>query len=267
MAAVRVVLPAAEASQSNRRSMALVTPFDRVDVPYAPRETTHGGFARQTEVIPRPMLRDLVRLGGPGLQTLSFTLIVAHLDPYRSIEDTLAGLKRIAEGGDPVSVRYGPLERSHLWRLTEMSINGVLRRPDRPARPDINLPGTFGRRRGSRRPVLDLGDPQDITRATVSMTFTQVSDALLRITPITKAAPKGKPAPKPAPKPSTAPSAPKPPAPPVTTTYTVRRGDTLSGIAARLLGNSDRYREIATLNGIRNPNRIFAGQRLRLPKR
>lgn len=264
MTAVRVVLPAAERERANTNAMALVTPFDRVDVPYAPLATTHGGFARTTEIVPRPMLRDLVRVGAPGLETLSFSIIVGYPDPYRSIERILAQLKAIARSGDPVSVRYGPLERANVWRLTDMTINGAMRRPDMPEPPVLPGPWRRGRDRTVEARQETLGSPQDITRASVALQFTQVSDALLRITPVAKAA-----VPKPAgiaPKPSTAPSK-APPPPPTTTTYTVRRGDTLSGIAARLLGNSDRYREIATLNKIANPNRIYAGQVLRIPKR
>lgn len=43
--------------------------------------------------------------------------------------------------------------------------------------------------------------------------------------------------------------------------YVVRPGDTLSGIASRF-GTS--YQRLAQLNGIRNPNRIYAGQRVRV---
>lgn len=45
----------------------------------------------------------------------------------------------------------------------------------------------------------------------------------------------------------------------------VQRGDTLSGIARRFLGDASRANEIAVLNGITNPNLIFPGQVLRLP--
>ncbi|GAA4936607.1 LysM peptidoglycan-binding domain-containing protein [Actinoplanes utahensis] len=50
-------------------------------------------------------------------------------------------------------------------------------------------------------------------------------------------------------------------------TYTVQRGDTLSGIAGARLGNQARWPEIFVLNRatIPNPNRIFPGQVLLLP--
>jgi len=49
------------------------------------------------------------------------------------------------------------------------------------------------------------------------------------------------------------------------TTYTVVAGDVLSLIAQRLLGNAGRFREIASLNGLTNPNAIFPGQVLKIP--
>ncbi len=48
-------------------------------------------------------------------------------------------------------------------------------------------------------------------------------------------------------------------------TYTVQYGDTLSGIAKALLGDASRYKEIAALNGIDNPNVIKVGQVLQIP--
>ncbi len=45
------------------------------------------------------------------------------------------------------------------------------------------------------------------------------------------------------------------------TYYVVRRGDTLSGIAYRF---GTTYQRLMQLNGIRNPNLIYAGQRLRI---
>lgn len=71
---------------------------------------------------------------------------------------------------------------------------------------------------------------------------------------------------KPTPAATVAAKPPAPGAPPkAARTYTVKRGDTLGSIAARLLGKSSRYKEIAALNGIRDPNRISVGQVLKLP--
>lgn len=74
--------------------------------------------------------------------------------------------------------------------------------------------------------------------------------------PPTARAPSAAPAAAPAARPGTrAPDAELP------ATYTVRRGDTLAGIA---LEHGLDYRELAAWNGIENPNRILVGQVLRL---
>jgi len=49
------------------------------------------------------------------------------------------------------------------------------------------------------------------------------------------------------------------------TEYTVVSGDSLWKIAKRELNDGSRYKEIAQLNGIQDPNRINVGQVLRLP--
>ena len=51
--------------------------------------------------------------------------------------------------------------------------------------------------------------------------------------------------------------------------YTVKSGDTLSGIAKSLFGDPMRYREIFDLNKdvLKNPDLIKVGQKLKLPNR
>ena len=64
---------------------------------------------------------------------------------------------------------------------------------------------------------------------------------------------------------STAPTAPaEPPAP---ATYTVAKGDSLSKIAKKVLGNANRWREIfdANRDQLDNPDLIQPGQVLKLP--
>lgn len=50
--------------------------------------------------------------------------------------------------------------------------------------------------------------------------------------------------------------------------YIIQQGDTLSKIAQRYYGNAARYGEIFEANRevIRNPNQIFPGQKIRIPK-
>ncbi|BBK09227.1 conserved uncharacterised protein [Klebsiella phage 05F01] len=47
--------------------------------------------------------------------------------------------------------------------------------------------------------------------------------------------------------------------------YIVKPGDTLSGIAKELYGDSSTYLDIAEVNKIENTNLIFPGQVLKLP--
>lgn len=49
-------------------------------------------------------------------------------------------------------------------------------------------------------------------------------------------------------------------------TYTVKRGDTLWGIAKKELGSGARYTEIVHLNGLKT-NVIYSGQKLKLPEK
>jgi len=51
------------------------------------------------------------------------------------------------------------------------------------------------------------------------------------------------------------------------TTYTVKAGDTLYAICKRELGDGNKYKEIAELNNIKNPNLIQVGQVIRLVKK
>lgn len=50
------------------------------------------------------------------------------------------------------------------------------------------------------------------------------------------------------------------------TAYTIKKDDTLWGIATRILGNGSRYKEIKTLNGLTSDT-IYAGQILRIPSK
>lgn len=48
-------------------------------------------------------------------------------------------------------------------------------------------------------------------------------------------------------------------------TYTVKKGDTLSSIAAAQLGGAEKWHRIQAMNDLKNPNLIHPGQVLKLP--
>ena len=64
-----------------------------------------------------------------------------------------------------------------------------------------------------------------------------------------------------------APPAPQPAAAPANETYTVQSGDTLSGIAKKVLGNANAYMEIFNANKdqLSDPDKIKPGQVLKIP--
>lgn len=49
------------------------------------------------------------------------------------------------------------------------------------------------------------------------------------------------------------------------TSYIVKKGDYLSKIAKEKLGTGSKWTEIAKLNNLKNPNRLSAGQELKIP--
>lgn len=68
-----------------------------------------------------------------------------------------------------------------------------------------------------------------------------------------------------APAPAPVEEAPAAPAAPAVQTYTVEGGDSLWAIAERFYGDGNRYGDIASANGISNPDLIHPGQVLTIP--
>ena len=47
--------------------------------------------------------------------------------------------------------------------------------------------------------------------------------------------------------------------------YTIKPGDNLSAVAKRFYGQASKYNDVAKANGISDPNKIQAGQQIKLP--
>lgn len=199
-------------------------------VPYAPRQMEIAGQGATYETVPRPGRTPLIVWSGLEAEERAFDLfLVDRRNPGRSIQELIAGLRRLSRSRERLIVKYGG--STALWRMRQMTMR-VEERTD----------------------LADL-----ISRATASVTLVRSSDWVLNVGPVTGGA---KPPAAPAAPPPGAPAPARPAAP---RTHVVSRGETLSGIALRFYRDASQWRRIADTNKIRNPNLIRVGQRLVIP--
>ena len=188
------------------------------EFPYAPRGTSLGGLAAPVTVQARPGRKPLSLLDGGNLASLDLVFQLAHFDHQLPVEAMVNELRRIGESGQRVTVLgMSPQERGP-WRIDDLSIGGELRQQ-----------GT-----------------NELTRAVVSLSLVEASDANPKVGPVSGGhGGKGGKRPK---------------------FYKVRKGDTLRKIANRFYGDPGVWRQIAKANGIKNPDKLKVGRKLKLPK-
>jgi hypothetical protein len=117
-------------------------------LPYAPNEVDYDGLALDWETVDRPGRKPLVTYTADGLRSLSFTVILSHLDHQDDIEGMLSKLRRLAKSHTRLTVGLDTLSRG-AWRLTACPVHSQLRQH-----------GT-----------------NNITRATVDLTFLEATDS------------------------------------------------------------------------------------------
>lgn len=195
-------------------------------LPYAPTEVTHDGFSSVYNTDDRPGLPPLVTESGKGSRTMSFTMTLGYVDFQKSVEDTITALQALVGSDQRLIVNYGPLEAG-LWYLTGFSVDSTQR----------NLSNA-------------------ISRATCDLEFTMATGVAAFTGPVTGGV-------QPPHVVSTSTSS----APKVSsgTFYTVKKGDTLWGIATNFYKNGAQWTKIADANGIRNPKALQIGTKLRIP--
>lgn len=199
-------------------------------MPISPRTWEYKDLQRW-ETIDRQGHKAMSRPVGGGLRSLSFSVLVAALDTHTHVEDQLVHLTNMAARGEVVRIKGG----SHYyqgpcwWYLSDLALNATRLTP-------------WGR----------------VSQATVTFSFVEYVNTSVSVM---KPPPPPRPKPKPKPKPT-------PPKAPVYRYHTVVRGDWLSKLAIRYLGNVNRWREIYNLNRAvvgPNPNLIRPGQKLKIP--
>lgn len=188
-------------------------------LPFAPNEVDHDGIADEFATLARPGRKPLVVKGADGLRTMSFEVLLARSDHQAPVEAELAVLRRIAEDGDRVTVSLSALEAGRAWRLTGLSLH------------------TTGRQHGTNA----------VTRATGSLTFTEVIDPVVNVGPLTGGKTGGKKKVR------------------KTRHYIVKKGDRIARIALRFYGDPNGWHRIAKASKLKHPHKLKPGRRLTIP--
>lgn len=237
MAAIVVSIPipavaaaAAKATKGKHPKLIVrgVTTKEYVTVPYAPSTGgSRSGAAPTYARQQRPGRPDLVIRQFEPTDVLALDLYFAHPDYFEDVEKDIAFLETLADHDEAVILQGCSPTWAGPWYITELTYEYS------EFQPYTNR----------------------VTRSTAHVQFTAATDVHLPTGPVNGGVKKKKATHKATHKKAKA----KP------KFYVVKRGDTLSGIAAKVLHHANLWGRIASLNHIRNPNSIYPGQKLRLP--
>lgn len=188
------------------------------------------------EVVDRPKRRGVPEWAGVAPYQLVLPLLADGMDIRPGVDVSVEPtLRQLEEMGSPIGVDRDP---------PVLRLSGP-----------VSLPQSLG---GLRWVLTDIAwgaevrdDDTRRIQAQVTVTLLQFVAATAVLSPAAAARAKQ--------------TTPAPDAPAASRTYVVKSGDTLSKIAAQQLGDFRRFAEIASLNGLRDPNFIKAGQTLKLP--
>src|SRR5690606_2116569 len=171
------------------------------------------------------------------LRKLTFTLIIADpKNPEYNANYGLRVLKKMAGSGSPVKLTYGGEFDTGTWRIT-------------------NLDFVSQRRHATK---------SFITWAEVNVELTAVNDVKLATGPVKGGAKSSSKKSSSTKKKKTAASKNKAStAAKKTRYYTVKKGDTLSGIAYKLYGDTSKWRALADRNNIKDPKKLQIGKKLK----
>lgn len=200
-------------------------------------ESGYGGW----EIVKRPHQQSLTRWTGRDPYRLVIPIMMDEWKSKGSVEDDCSRLERmalpIADHKEPpiVNVNGAVPHADLLWVIENIEWGDLIR--------------TTGGRRARQEATVRL-----LRYVSEDRMEQQSAREKAKVTAANKAG-------------ATKPKATSKNAPTKTTSklYIVKSGDTLSKIAAKELGDYRKWRAIATLNKLRDPNKISVGQKLRLP--
>jgi nucleoid-associated protein YgaU len=182
--------------------------------PFAPREVDYSGYEGVWNEITRPGRKPILTRAGLNMRKITMSLFVGTADPTQSVNRELNKLEHLAASKELLTIEYDPRCWGS-WRISSLTYTSVERLPD---------------------------DSNEITRATVEITFTEADDKGWDTTDNrddkTFTRPK---------------------------TYVIVAGDTLGGIARMFYDNPAKWIKIADANPGIKPKALKPGSTIRLP--
>lgn len=229
MAAVRVAVAARRPVPNPQHLVSIFHTHGGLRLAITSPKVDYGNRAPQYVQLDRGAgLPPLLRQASRRLNTMMFTARLVR-PGRRPVDADVALIQRLALTGEPFTVAYGPGEVGR-WVMTGYTPKSVRREEGTNA----------------------------VTEAECAFEFTEYLPVPRQPAGTARPAPSA-----PAKAPTVVASAPRSPA--RVRVHVVRRGETLSGIAAAELRAASRWPEIAKLNRIRDPRKLRIGTRLRLP--
>lgn len=148
-------------------------------------------------------------------------------------EAGLAHLEKILTSNKRIIITYGGRYEHHYWRCTDFSFTSNER----------------------------TEASSSISNASISVSFIKDDSDAVPVGPVSGGV-HSKPKPKPTKKKKSTTSSTKKKAS-KTRYYTIKKGDTLSKISIKLYHTASKWRYLATLNKLKNPNKIYPGKKLK----
>lgn len=109
-------------------------------VPYAPQEVSHTMLQKNWSEVERASKAPVLIKGRGNLRKMSMTMVVAHRDNQKSVEPQLERLSKVARSNEKIRVKYGKMESSGLWRVTQFDVTSTMRnRHGRISRAEVTL--------------------------------------------------------------------------------------------------------------------------------
>lgn len=217
--------------------------LDGIALPVAP-EKVEIKIKNMNKTISTASGGEINIINSPGLTDIDFQVLLPNVPyPFANYPTKLPAVSKEKEGFRPASFYLGHFERLMLAKAPFKFY--IIRQGQSGAiYADYNI------MKVSLEGYTIVEDVNSAPDMLVQLSLKQYKDYGLRIQPVVS----GKVSPitnTPKPKPKT----PKP--------YVVKKGDTLWGICRKQLGDGSKYKQIAKLNHIANPNRIYPGQVIR----